>query len=173
MRIPVTIFEPPDHPLIDGFSTFEGHAVRTRSDREAHVVFSVVNRGPAPSLLIDSARATHGSNACRLHFRPAEQVVQGPFGIPNKIASHTLANQNTLGSRLDMLGDRLARQGSADLPVIGLFSFALSYRIESETHEALQREIGGESLRLRLPLLGMTGLQKDSRVTTGLVGPVK
>ena len=59
------------------------------------------------------------------------------------------------------------------MPVVGLFSFALSYRIESQSHEALQSQIGGESLRLRLPLLGMARLEKNGRISTGLVGPVK
>ena len=57
MRITLTLFEPPDHPLIDGFSTFEGSAVRTRSDEEAHLVLSAVKGVPTPSFFIDQPRA--------------------------------------------------------------------------------------------------------------------
>ena len=34
MKITPTVFEPADHPLINGFSTYQGSAVGTRSDEE-------------------------------------------------------------------------------------------------------------------------------------------
>ena len=66
-----------------------------------------------------------------------------------------------------------ARYGSVYLPIEGLFSFALSYRIECQYDETFQGQIRGDPLRLRLPLLYMAGLQKDTGIATRLVRQVK
>ena len=49
----------------------------------------------------------------------------------------------------------------------------MSHGIEGQRHETFQRQIGGELLRLRFPLLRMAGLQKHGGIATRLVGPVK
>ena len=63
--------------------------------------------------------------------------------------------------------------GPVDAPVVGLLSFALAHRIESQHDKALQSQVGRESLAFRLPFLCVAGLQKDSGIAAGLVGPVE
>ena len=58
------------------------------------------------------------------------------------------------------------------LPVIGLLSFALPHWIECQNHETFQSQVGGESLRLRLSLLRVAGLQENGGIAAGLIGPV-
>src|SRR5439155_5003819 len=53
VKIALAVFEPADHPLIDGFSTYQGSAVGTRSDEEGELVLGSVNAVPMPRFLIN------------------------------------------------------------------------------------------------------------------------
>src|SRR6266550_2600236 len=52
VKITLAVFEPANHPFIDGFSSLERHAVRSRPDEKAHLVFSAVEAVPMSGLLI-------------------------------------------------------------------------------------------------------------------------
>src|SRR2546429_4076037 len=84
-----------------------------------------------------AARATHSSHACSIHFRPAKQVVESSFGVPDEVAGHALANEDALGSRVYMLVDRPTGRRRLELGVVGLLPFALSDRVETQHHETL------------------------------------
>ena len=57
--------------------------------------------------------------------------------------------------------------------IVGLLPFALTGRIEGQRYKSLQRQIGAESLRLRLTFLSVACLQKHGRVAARLVRPVE
>ena len=109
-------------------------------------------------LRITQYRSTNGANPRCIHFRPTDQIVQGAHRIPNEVASHALANQQASSFGLEMFISCPSRHNSAQLPAVGLFSFALSYRIECQYNETLHGQIRRDPLRLRLPLLNMAGL---------------
>ena len=72
-----------------------------------------------------------------------------------------------------MLGDGPPCQGPVYPRVVGLLPFALADRIESQHHEALQRQVGGEPLPLGLAFLRVACLQKNAGITAGLDGQVQ
>src|SRR5438477_12603308 len=56
VRITLTVFQPANHPLVDGFPTHKGSAMPTRSDEEAYLVLSAVKLVPTSGFLIDKLR---------------------------------------------------------------------------------------------------------------------
>ena len=53
VEVPLAVFKPANHPLIDGFPTDDGHAVPTRSHQETYIVLGFIYGVPLPSFLVD------------------------------------------------------------------------------------------------------------------------
>src|SRR5581483_10340283 len=120
-----------------------------------------------------ASRAPDRPQACRIYFGPARQIIKRSFRIPNKIAGDALPYENVLRARLNVLRDRPPCQRTVHARIIGLLPLALADGIERKYDKALQSEIRSEPLPFRLAFLGMTCLQKNSRVAPSLVRPVQ
>src|SRR5438128_2236111 len=95
-------------------------------------------------------RAASGSKSCRVYFGPADEVIDGSFGVPDIVSGQPLAYQAGLRPRVDVLISRPARCGRFQLRIVSLLSFALARRVERERYETFQREVCRQQLRLRL-----------------------
>src|SRR5262249_4690995 len=104
------------------------------------------------------ARAAGGAEAVRVHLRPADQIVDGSLGIPDEVSRHALTGKTALRGGVQVLIDRPACCRRLELRIVTLFPFALAGRIEGQRHKSLQRQIGPDSLRLRLAFLSMSRL---------------
>src|SRR5258707_7223545 len=102
-----------------------------------------------------SARAAGGAEAFRVLFRPADQVVDRSLRVRDEVSSHTFTHETALRRRVQVLIDRPACRRRLELRIVGLLSFALTDRIEGQRYKTLQRQVGCESLRLRLTFLGV------------------
>ena len=105
-----------------------------------------------------STRTAGGAKPRRVHFRPADQVIDGSLGIPDEVTSQRLAYETGLRSPVDVLIDRPARRRRLELRIVGLLPFALARRVEGQRHETFQRQICRQPLRLGLAFLGVAGL---------------